>query len=230
MKKIGLIGGLGPESTIEYYKGIINAFKPEYEINGYPDIIIESVNLKYFVELAGNNEWEKMSDILAEKCDALKNAGAEFGAITSNTPHNAFNLIKEKTSLPLISIVEATCNYAGKSGLKKLCLMGTQFTMSAHYYQDVFDKKNIELILPSIEEQDYIHTKLFAEIEHGIIKQDTKNRLLLIYQRIEQNYKTEGLILGCTELPLIIKPEDIKTKYIDTIAVHIDEIVKYCKK
>ena len=230
MKKIGIIGGLGPESTLDYYKGIIDAFKPDYEqTEGYPDICIESVNLKTFVGYASNDEWDKVINIIVEKLDQLKNIGCDFGVIASNTPHKVFNEIAAKTSLPLISIVETTCEYAHILKLKKLCLMGTRFTMSSDFYQKVFEKKDIELIVPGKDEQDYIQEKLFSEIEFGIIKDKTRKGLIEIYNRILQDDRVEGLILGCTELPLILKPEHINGAYIDPVALHIEKIVEYCK-
>ena len=229
MKKIGIIGGLGPESTLDYYKGIIDAFKPNYEQTGYPEICIESVDLKTFVGYANNDEWDKVISILAKKSDQLKNMGCDFGVIASNTPHRVFNEIVTKTSLPLISIVETTHEYAVKCGLKKLCLMGTRFTMSSDFYQKVFNQKSIELIVPNKEEQDYIQEKLFSEIEFGIIKDETRQGLLIIYNRISRDDQIEGLILGCTELPLILKPEHVDGAYIDPVALHIEKIVEYCR-
>ncbi|MBN1407665.1 MAG: amino acid racemase [Calditrichaceae bacterium] len=229
MKKIGIIGGLGPESTLDYYKGIIDAFKADYEQTGYPEICIESVDLKTFVGYANNDEWDKVIRILAEKSERLKNIGCEFGVIASNTPHRVFNKIAKKTTLPLISIVETTCYYASILGLKKLCLLGTRFTMSSDFYQKVFEKKGIELVVPDKDEQDYIQEKLFSEIEFGIIRAETRHGLLKIYERILQDDQVEGLVLGCTELPLIIKPEHIEGAYIDPVAIHIEKIVEYCR-
>ncbi len=229
MKKIGIIGGLGPESTLDYYRGIIDAFKPDYEQTGYPEMCIESVDLKAFIRYANKNEWDKVISSLAEKSEQLKKTGCDFGVIASNTPHRVFNEIATKTSLPLISIVETTCEYAKNIGMKKLCLMGTRFTMSSDFYQNVFDKKDIELIIPNDEEQDYIQEKLFSEIEFGIIKDKTRQGLIDIYNRILKKNQIEGLILGCTELPLILKPEHVDGAYIDPVALHIEKIVEYCR-
>jgi aspartate racemase len=229
MKKIGIIGGLGPESTLDYYKGIIDAFKPDYENNGYPEISIESVDMRTFIKYAENDQWEAIISGIIEKVENLQKCGCDFGVIASNTPHRVFNKIAAKTNLPLISIVETTCEYADKQRLKKLCLMGTQFTMSSDFYQKVFDKKNIELIVPDEKEQDYIQEKLFTEIEFGIIKDETREQLISIYNRIINEQQVEGLVLGCTELPLILKPEHINGTYIDPVALHIEKIVEFCK-
>ena len=229
MKKIGIIGGLGPESTLDYYSGIINPFKAEFMDKGFPEIYIESLNLRTYLKLAENNQWDQMAELLIERIQILKQSGADFGVIASNTPHKVFRKIQGKTTLPLISIVEATCEYAKSKGLTKLCLLGTKFTMSSDYYQEIFTKHGIELVVPGEREQDYIQVKLFSEIEFGIIKEDTRNHLLNIYQNIKDEHGTEGLILGCTELPLIIKPEDIDDIYLDTTAIHIEKIVEYCR-
>ena len=137
MKKIGIIGGLGPESTVDYYKGIINACKPNYETHGYPEIILESVDLRTFMNFANNGEWQTIANYLAQKCELLRKSGADFGAIASNTPHKVFPSIQNKTSLPLISIVEATCDYAKKLELSTLCLLGTKFTMESDFFQKI---------------------------------------------------------------------------------------------
>ena len=229
MKKIGIIGGLGPESTLDYYKGIIDAFKPDYEANGYPEICIVSVDLRTFIKYAEKGQWDDVIIKISEKLVNLERCGCDFGIIASNTPHRVFNEIAVKTSLPLISIVETTCAYAAKLGLKKLCLMGTRFTMSSDFYQKVFKKEGIELIVPNEAEQNYIQEKLFSEIEFGIIKDETRVKLISIYNRILEDDKVEGLILGCTELPIILKPEHITGNYIDPMALHIEKIVEYCK-
>jgi aspartate racemase len=229
MKKIGIIGGLGPESTLDYYKGIIDAFKTDYDQYGYPEMCVESVDLKTFISYADKDQWDNVITVLSDKFENLRKAGCAFGIIASNTPHRVFNEIAERTSLPLISIVETICEHADSMDFRKLCLMGTRFTMASDYYQKVFDRKNIELIVPTKEEQDYIQEKLFSEIEFGIINDRTRQGLIAIYERIYNDHSVEGLILGCTELPLILKAEHIRGAYLDPVALHIGKIVEYCR-
>ena len=230
MKKIGIIGGLGPESTNNYYKGIIKAFENSYNETGYPEIFIDSLNLREFVLYEEKDEWDKITNLLVKSADNLKKAGASFGAIASNTPHYVFNKVQANTKLPLISIVKSARQYAKTNDFEKLGLLGTKFTMKAHFYQDAFLKEGIKLYTPSEEEINYIHKKLFSEIEFGIIKQTTKNEFIRIIEHMKNKYKIEGIILGCTELPLIVKNEDISIPLLDTAQLHIKSIVKYCKE
>jgi len=228
MKKIGLIGGLGPESTLDYYSGIINPFKAGFKDNGFPEIIVNSLNLRKYLTLAEKNRWDEVAADLIREIKVLEAAGADFGAIASNTPHKVFDQVQDQTTLPLLSIVEAACEFARGKKLNRLCLLGTRFTMGSDFYQKIFKKHDIELVVPDEQDQDFIQVKLFSEIEFGIIKPETQSRFLQIYQKIRDKHHTEGLILGCTELPLIFKPEDIDEAYLDTTAIHIDKIVQYC--
>lgn len=230
MKKIGIVGGLGPESTVDYYRGIISAFHPTYDETGYPEIAIESCNLKEMLTYSNNNRWDKLADFLADKFNLLKMAGCDFGALASNTPHKVFNDIQKQTKLSLISIVQTTCNYSVENEFKKLCLFGTGYTMKSDFYQDVFRKQGIEICVPDTEEIEYIHEKIFSELEFGIVKQETKKGFISILNRVVKDNNCEGAIMGCTELPLIIKPEDISVAYLDTTTLHIQKIVEMCKK
>ena len=229
MKKIGIIGGLGPESTLDYYKGIIAAFHSTYDQTGYPEIAIESCNLKEMLSYSNQDQWDILAEILAQKCNLLYNAGCDFGAIASNTPHKVFDEIQTATRLPLISIVDTACNFALKHDLKNLCLLGTGFTMRSDYYQKIFNTNQIDLFVPDTDEIEYIHQKIFSELEFGIVEQDTKNKLIAILDRIVLKNNCQGAIMGCTELPLILKVEDISVFYLDPTATHIQKIVELCK-
>ena len=229
MKKIGLVGGLGPESTLDYYQGIINAFKSSYEQTGYPEICIESVDLKSFMDLIKSNNWDGIVDVISRRFEALRNSGAHIGAIVSNTPHKVFEQIQQQTKLPLISIIESACDFAVQSNLKSLCLLGTEVTMAGSFYQKVFDRKSITLVVPNQNEQALIQQKLFSEIEFGIITPETRKQFIGIIERIQRDNPLDGLILGCTELPLVIKPEDTTLAYLDTTAIHVSKIVEQSK-
>lgn len=180
MKTIGLIGGLGPESTLEYYREIISAFKSRNENLSYPDVIVFSVNLDEFMTLIDQENWDGLSRALLEKTEALHRAGAEFAAIASNTPHIVFHEVQSRSPIPLLSIVEATCDKAGQLGLKRVGLMGTRLTMASDFYQKAFQPRGIFIVVPSEKEQQFIHEKLFAEIELGIFKDSTRKAFLEI--------------------------------------------------
>lgn len=229
MKKIGIIGGLGPEATVDYYKEIINAFKNEKGDFNYPDIIIYSVNLSELVGLMKEKKYDQVISYLSEKIESLKRAGAEFAAISANTPHLVFDQLKVKSRIPLISIVEATCEECIRKGLKRTGLIGTGFTMNASFFPDVFNRRGLEVVMPEKEDRELIDYKVFSEIELGIFKEDTRRFLIGIIEKMVREQHIDSMILGCTEFPLILKESGYAgIPMLNTTKVHVDAIVKYC--
>ena len=159
----------------------------------------------------------------------MKNAGADFVAITANTPHLLFNEIKERISFPLISIVEATARKAKRLNLKRCGLFGTGFTMKASFYKDVFSSYDIEVVSPEMDEIELIHQKLFSEIELGIYKEETRELFLGIIVNLIKREKIDSLILGCTEFPIMFKEKEYyNIPFLNTTKIHVDEIVRMC--
>jgi aspartate racemase len=228
MKKIGIIGGLGPESTVDYYKEIISTFNTKYAELAYPEIIVYSANLKKLMGFVETESWSELSQWLLEIIYSLHRAGAEFAAIASNTPHIIFDEIKTKSPIPLLSIVEATCNKAQEMGLKNVGLMGTKLTMEAEFYKKPFISKGISVVVPSREEQQLIHHKLFSEIELGIFKDSAREELLSIAKRMVDEEGIDSLILGCTELPLILTESKYRIPFLNTSAIHCESIITHC--
>lgn len=229
MKKIGLIGGLGPEATVDYYKEIIKTFNEKDNNLIYPEIIIYSVNMSEFLNMMKNKEYEKAILYLLYKIDALAGAGADFAAITANTPHQLFDRLNKESPIPLISIVEATSKAAEERGLKKCGLFGTSFTMNAGFYQEVFSKNNMEIIVPDPKDREVINEKLFSEIELGIFKDATRDMLIEIIDKMKNEKNIDSIILGCTEFPLILKEQSyVGIPVLDTTRIHVREIINYC--
>lgn len=229
MKTIGLIGGLGPEATVDYYKSIISTFSDTNSELNYPEIIVYSVNMSEFIGLLTNKEYEKATTYLLGKIDALKRAGADFAAITANTPHLLFDELKRLSPLPLISIVEATCEEALKNGLKKPGLFGTGFTMDASFYPHTFSKNGIEIATPEKDDKKAINQKLFSEIELGIFKDETRDMLIGIIQKMVDQQHIDSIILGCTEFPLLLPaPEYCGIPVLNTTQIHVKKIVEMC--
>jgi aspartate racemase len=229
-KRIGLVGGLGPEATLEYYKNIIDVFKSTDSSLNYPEIIIYSMNLSELISMMNRKEYDKVIVYLLGAIDSLKKAGADFAAISANTPHLVFDELIQVSPLPLLSIVEATCDETRRLGLEKPGLIGTGFTMSATFYQDVFDRREIPVVLPDESDKKIINEKLFSEIELGIFKDETRELLIRIIEKMVKNQHIDSLILGCTEFPLILT----EAKYagipmLNTTKIHVDAIVKYCR-
>src|SRR6266571_7974131 len=163
MKTLGIIGGLGPESTIDYYQRIIALYRERTGDGSYPEFIINSVNLKKGLDFMAANDLAGMADYLLEGIGKLARAGADFGLISANTPHIVFDDVAPKSPIPLISIVEATCAYAKSRKLKRLVLFGTRYTMQADFYPKVLSREGIDLVVPESKDQDFIHNKYFDE-------------------------------------------------------------------
>ncbi len=228
MKRIGIIGGIGPESTVDYYKRIIGAFQKNGIESAYPEIIIYSANLAELMLILETKNRSKLADWLVEKVESLFRAGAEFAVIGSNTPHLVYNEVRSRSPIPMLSIIEETCNKALSLGLKKPGLMGTKFTMESDFFQKPFREQGISVVLPDKKDQELIHNRLFSEIELGIIKDSTREELLSVVKRMIDRHSIDSLILGCTELPLILTGDEYGIPFLNTTAIHAESIVKYC--
>ena len=225
MKTLGLIGGTGPESTIEYYRLLTAQYREK--VDGHsPPLIINSIDLKTMIALMSANELGKVADNLVAAIEKLRKAGADFAALTANTPHIVFDELQERSALPLISIVEATGERAKALGLKSVGLFGTRYTMQAPFYPAVFARTGVELFTPNAEEQDYIHDKYFNELLKDIFLPETAAGLLAIADAMKARHGIEGLILGGTELPLVIKDKEHNgIRMLDTTRIHVDRLI-----
>jgi aspartate racemase len=225
MKTLGLVGGTGPESTIEYYRLLIAAYREQRDGN-YPPIIINSVNLKMLLAFMNANKLEEFTEELTGAVDRLAHAGADFAAFTANTPHIVFDEVQRRSRIPLISIVEATCEKVQSLGLKKVGLFGTRFTMQAKFYPEVFSRAGITVVTPNDDEQNYIHEKYIDELLNNIFLPETRERLLLIADELKERHGVEALILGGTELPLLLRGEEQNDiLLLDTTRIHVERLV-----
>jgi aspartate racemase len=226
MKTIGIIGGLGPESTIEYYRSIIAAYAERRPDGSSPSIIINSIDLKKVLDLVAANELAKLTGYLVSETQRLAKAGAECGLVAANTPHIVFDEVRGQSSIPLISIVEATFAAAKALGLKKLGLFGVRFTMQGRFYPDVFSKEGIALAVPDEHDQAYIHHIYLNELVKGIVRTETRERLLAIVDRLKTREGIQGLILGGTELSLILRDATVHgIPVLDTTKIHVRAII-----
>ena len=227
MKILGIIGGLGPESTVEYYQNIIALYRERQRDGSYPEFIINSVDLKKGLDFMAEGNLTGMADYLLEEIRKLARAGANFGLISANTPHIVFDELAPKSPIPLISIVEATCAAAKARGLKKLALFGTRFTMQGTFYPKVFSHEGIELVMPDTNEQDYLHDKYLNELVPGKFLSETRAGLLAIVDRMKAKSKIDGVILAGTELPLILRESSHKgVPFLDTTKIHCQAAVE----
>ena len=220
MKTLGMIGGIAPESTIEYYRTIIALYRQRRTDDSYPPMIINSINLQRLITLVTANERAALVEWFHNELLKLKGAGADFAIISSNTPHLVFDELQRISPLPLISIVEPAATEAARLKWKRVGLFGTRFTMRAEFYPAVFSKQGIGIVTPTPEEQEYIHSKYMGELIHGVFLDETRESLLRIAHRMQSDDSIDGLVLGGTELPLILQQAPAGLPFLDTTKVH----------
>ena len=226
MKTLGIIGGLGPESTLDYYQRIIALYRKRTGDGHYPEFVIVSVDLRKGLDFMDANDLSGMANYLLEGIDKLARAGVDFGIISANTPHIVFDEVGPKSPIPLISIVEATCAAAKGQNLNRLALFGTRYTMQANFYQKVFSRDDIELLVPDGKDQDYLHGKYFSELVVGKFLPETRAGLLSIVDRMKATSDIDGVILAGTELPLILRDAHHNgIPFLDTAKIHVEAAV-----
>jgi len=225
VKKVGIIGGIGPVSTLDYYMGIINGYRAITNDDNYPEIVINSINMTKMLSFVSIKDWDTLVKMLLSAIKNLADAGAEFAAIASNTPHIVFDRVQKESELPLISIVDATCKYVQSKGCNRVVVIGTRFTMGSGLYSEALGKFGITAIVPSENDQEVIHGIIFPKLEDGIVVPEDKIKILEISNGLLTSHNADGLLLGCTEFPLMIKDNDIDTLIFNTTQIHIEAIV-----
>ena len=226
MKTLGVIGGIGPESTVEYYRLIIATYQERKPDGSYPRVIINSIDLKKMVGWFTANELSSVAGYLLEELQRLARAGADVALLSANTPHVVFDEVSRRSPVPLLSIVEAACAEAKALGLRRLGLFGTRFTMRGRFYPEVFDREGLALVVPNEDEQAFIHDRYMNELLRGVFLPETRERLLEIAGLLREREGVEGLILGGTELPLILRGETAAgVPLLDTTRIHVKAAV-----
>jgi aspartate racemase len=226
MNKIGIIGGIGPESTVEYYRLLIKTFRERLNTNQYPEILLHSIDMTEMLNYVFTNQLDDLVEFLKSKIQTLEKSNVDYIALASNTPHLVFEKLQESVNVKMISIVEETCKVISKSGIKKVGLLGTKSTMSKGFYQKVGENNGIKIVIPNEENQNYIHEKYMGELVFNEIVPETKKRLIQIINELHYNENIEGIVLGGTELPLILKQEDFDNLIVfNTTEIHVNAIL-----
>jgi aspartate racemase len=227
VKILGIIGGVGPESTIDYYRSIIARYRERKADGSYPEFLINSIDLKRELDLITANDLVGAAKYLLDEIRKLAGAGADFVLIASNTPHIVFDDLRRQSPVPLLSIVETTCATAKTMKLKRVGLIGARFTMQGDFYPKVFMKEGIELVVPEPDDQIYIHDKYMNELVNGIFRPETREGLLATVDRLKQRANIEGVILGGTELPLILREAAHNgIPFLNTTKIHVEAAVE----
>lgn len=227
-KTVGIVGGIGPESTIAYYRAIIQAFRQRTGGTRYPRIIINSIDASAMLSLLPARRLDELASMLVREVAALANAGADFAFIAANTPHLVFDAVRAGSPIPLISIVEATRDVAVAQGLKRLAVLGTKFTMEATFYQDAFRAVGIDVIAPDAADREYVHEKYMTDLFSGDIPPSTRDGIAAVVSRMMHSKHVDGVIVGGTELfPLVEDFRRLGTTVLDTTAIHADAAVDH---
>jgi aspartate racemase len=222
MKTLGIVGGIGPESTIEYYRFILDGYRARVPDGSAPHLIIDSIDVNRGLAMLDANDLAGLADYLSASLDRLVRAGAEVALIAANTPHIVFDEVQRQTPVPMLSIVQATCDHARGLGLKRLGLLGTGFTMRARFYPEVFARAGLELVTPGEAEQAFVHEKYIHELLKNQFLPETREALLRLIDRMRNADRIEALILAGTELPLLLRgaePEGLP--FLDTTMIHV---------
>ncbi|MFT8796314.1 aspartate/glutamate racemase family protein [Zymomonas mobilis] len=225
MKKLGLIGGIGPESTLLYYKKLVYGANNRIGSQFYPNLTVESLNVFDILRLCENKNYTKLTTYLMHGVNNLIAAGADVIALTGNTPHIVFDDLQKQSDVPLISIVEATCDEVKRQNITKVGLLGTRFTMEADFFKKPLIANGMSVITPQPKEIDYIANKIDSELEKGIFSQNTLSEFISIISRMRDSDGIEAIILGCTELPLLFKNTEFTIKSLDTMEIHINALL-----
>lgn len=221
-----MIGGIAPASTVDYYQRIISRFQERTGQRDYPSVIINSINLTHLMDLISNDQLDELVDYLSEEIFVLEKAGAKVIFLASNTPHLVYEPLVQRVKTKMVSIVDSTVAYAQSKGYTRLGLLGTITTMESDFYQEGFEAAGMEIITPMPDERKYIHKIYMEELVRGRFLPETKNRLLSIANRMYQEGQIEGLILGGTELPLILKSGDMEDiELLNTTKIHVERIL-----
>ncbi len=225
MKTIGIVGGIGPESTVDYYRLILVGFAAR-NTPALPGILINSIDLKKGLALVTADDRVGLTDYLVEAVEVLDRAGVDFGLFAANTPHLVFDEVQARVKVPLVSIVEATAEAALAQSFKRVGLLGTRFTMGNSFYPVTFARRGIEVVSPTPDEQAWIHDKYINELLKNEFKDGTRDGFAAIIRTLIERHGIDALVLGGTELPLLLRGVTLPLPVLDTTVIHVDAVVE----
>ena len=227
MKVIGMIGGMSWESTIEYYRIINEMVKERLGEWNSAKLLLYSVNFEEILPLQYEEKWDEIANIMVDISKKLEDAGSSAILICSNTMHKVADEVENHLKIPLIHVVDETAKIIKSKNFNKVGLLGTKFTMEGGFYVErLIEKHGIEVVLPNQTERDYIHNAIYNEFTQGKFKQSTKKKFIEIINDLSIQGAL-GVILGCTEIPLLIKEKDVNTELFDTLHIHLNAVVDY---
>jgi aspartate racemase len=225
MTTVGIVGGLGPESTIDYYRRLLDVWSREDPATA-PSIVIDSLDVRLGLRLVETDRPALIEYLLAS-LRRLGGAGVDFAAMSANTPHVVFDELVLRSPVPLVSIVEVCAEEARRRGLRRLALLGTRFTMEGSFYPAVSARYGVDVVAPSHADREWVHKAYVEELLKGEFRDDTRQRFISLVTRLRDEERVDGVILGGTELPLLLStPTIAELQALDTTALHVEAIVR----
>ncbi|MFU0842476.1 MAG: Aspartate racemase [Burkholderia sp.] len=227
LRKLGLIGGIGPESTVPYYYGIVYGVQKKLNRHFFPTLAIESINVYDVMGMANKRDYDRLTGYLLNGLDNLVAAKCEAIALTGNTPHVVLDRLQAECPVPIISIVQTACDEAKRRGYKRVVLLGTYATMDADFFRKPFVEAGIDIVVPKEEDKKLIQQRIGSELELGVVKDSTRAEISGIAEKLMKDSGAQGVVLGCTELPMLYK--DVKAPFptLDIMALHIQALIDF---
>jgi aspartate racemase len=226
MRKIGILGGMSPESTTLYYEHITRTYTARFGTYGYPEILIHSVNFQKFVDWQHKGQWNEAAREMAGALERLHLAGADFGLIATNTMHIVFDEVQSAVHMPLLSIVQATAEAILTAGIRSVGLLGTVFTMAERFFRDGLARSGIAALVPEVGDQLRMNEVIYQELCRGEVRPDSRRLFLGIIESLRER-GAEGIVLGCTEIPLLVQPQHCDLPLFNTSLLHAAKALDY---
>ena len=225
-KTIGILGGMSPESTQEYYKYITRTYTERYGDHAYPEIIIYSVSFQSYIDWPNQGRWDLVAQGLAQAAQRLQAAGANFLIIATNTMHIVIDQVRGQVGIPVLSLLDAVSDAILARGMSTVGLLGTRFTMENPFYQDALAPKGISVLVPDGEDRRLVNAIIYDELVAGQIRDESRRVLVAIIEKLAAR-GAEGVILGCTEIPLLVSESDASVPLFDTTVIHAEAALGY---
>ncbi len=225
-KKIGILGGTSPESTVEYYQYITRTYTERFGDYGYPEVIIYSVSFQPYVDWPNQDRWDLVAQGLSEAAQKLESAGADLIVIATNTMHLVFDQVQASVTVPMLSLLDAVGDAILARGFDTVGLLGTRFTMEKTFYQDALTRKGITVLVPDAQDREFVNAVIYDELVAGQIRAESRAGYVAIIEKLAER-GAEGIILGCTEIPLLVNEEDAGMPLFDTTVIHAEAALNY---
>jgi aspartate racemase len=225
-KKIGILGGMSPESTVEYYQTITRTYVERFGDYGYPEIIIYSVSFQPYVDWPNQDRWDLVAQGLSEAAQKLEAAGADLIVIATNTMHLVFDRVQANVGVPMLSLLDAVGDAILARGIGTVGLLGTRFTMEKSFYQDALTRKGISVLVPDAQDREFVNAVIYDELVAGQVRAESRAGYVAIVEKLAQR-GAGGIVLGCTEIPLLIGEDDVGMPLFDTTVIHAEAALNY---